>query len=79
MTALAGYRSMPTAARRRAKLAAAVGVIQAEPDEQARIELAAAAAALTGLPVERVLGAPTLLDLPAAEPTRTVAAVALSL
>ena len=79
VTALAGYRSMPTAARRRAKLAAAVGVIQAEPDEQARIELAAAAAALTGLPVERVLGAPTLLDLPAAEPTRTVAAVALSL
>ena len=70
---------MPTAARRRAKLAAAQGVIQAEPDEHARIELAATAAVVTGLPVERVLGAPTLLDLPAAEPTQTVAAVALSL
>ena len=37
-------------------------MISAEPDPATRIELAAAAASLTGLLVERVLGAASLLD-----------------
>ena len=62
MSTLAGYRGAGSFDARRRKLTAAQQVISAEPDLATRMELAAAAAALTGLPVERVLGADSLLD-----------------
>ena len=62
VSTLAGYRGAGSFDARRRKLTAAHQVISAEPDLATRMELAAAAAALTGLPVERVLGADSLLD-----------------
>ncbi|MDE0170144.1 MAG: CHC2 zinc finger domain-containing protein [bacterium] len=75
-TTLAGYRGAGNASARRRKLQAAKGVIQAETDPNTRMELAAAAASLTGLPVELILGSASLLD-PAED--RTPAAAGLSL
>ena len=62
VSTLAGYRGAGSFDARRRKLTAAHQLITAEPDPATRMELAAAAAALTGLPVERVLGAASLLD-----------------
>ena len=62
VSTLAGYRGAGSFDARRRQLTAARQVISAEPDPATRMELAAAAASLTGLPVERVLGADSLLD-----------------
>ncbi len=62
VSTLAGYRGSGSFEARRRKLTAAHQIISAEPDPAARMELAAAAASLTGLPLERVLGAASLLD-----------------
>ena len=62
VSTLAGYRGAGSFDARRRKLTAAQQVIATEPDPATRMELAAAAASLTGLPVERVLGAASLLD-----------------
>ncbi|MYD20905.1 MAG: hypothetical protein F4X04_01570 [Holophagales bacterium] len=61
--ALDGYRTAATPTTRRALVANARQLIEDEADERTRWELAAVAAGITGLPVERVMGAPTLLTL----------------
>ncbi|MDE0171395.1 MAG: CHC2 zinc finger domain-containing protein [bacterium] len=75
-TTLAGYRGSGNASARRRKLEAAKRVIQAETDPNTRMELAAAAASLTGLPVELILGSASLLD---SSEDRTPTAAGLSL
>ena len=73
---LAGYRGAANPDTRRRRLGAARRVIQAETDPNTRMELAAAAAARTGLPVELILGSGSVLD-PAED--RSAAAAGLSL
>ena len=75
--ALDGYRTAPTSAVRRAKLAAARAVIDTETDDQTRWELASVAAAVTGMPMEYVMGSATLPDPPAATPTLASAGLLL--
>ena len=61
--ALDGYRTAATPTTRRALVANARQLIEDEADERTRWDLAAVAAGITGLPVERVMGSPTLLTL----------------
>lgn len=68
--ALSGYRTASNPTARRALIANARQVICDEPDEHTRWELAAVAAGVTGLPVEAVMGSPTLLT-PIVDETET--------
>ena len=61
--ALSGYRTAATQNTRRALLANARQVIDDEADDHTRWELAAVAAGITGLPIERVMGSATLLTV----------------
>ncbi len=76
-TALSGYRTAATPTTRRALLANARQLIEDETDEHTRWELAAVASGITGLPLERVMGAATLL--PPKEAQRPLARAALAL
>lgn len=75
--ALSGYRTAANPTARRALLANARQVIEDEADEPTRWELAAVAAGITGMPVERVMGSATLLT--PEETRRTPARAALAL
>lgn len=75
--ALSGYRTATTPTTRRAMLASARQLIEDEADEHTRWELAAVAAGITGLPLERVTGAAT--PLPPEETQRPLARAALAL
>lgn len=77
--ALSGYRTAANPTARRALLANARQVIEDEADEHTRWELAAVAAGITGMPVERVMGSATLLTFPEEETRRPPARAALAL